>query len=205
MRWADTGCRWWRPLHAVLALFAGEPLTVVLDLHGATLHFGVTTRGHRFLSPAKIEVRSFADYRKGLEKAYVILDAAARRASIERQLDEIVAAEDLTVRPDPALLDEVTGLVEWPVVLAGAVDEAFMDVPAEALTASMRTHQKYFSLLNRDGTLAPRFALVANMEAPDGGKQIVAGNERVLRARRSEEHTPELQSLMRISYAVFCL
>src|SRR3546814_7567950 len=95
MRWADTGCRWWRPLHAVLALFAGEPLTVVLDLHGATLHFGVTTRGHRFLSPAKIEVRSFADYRKGLEKAYVILDAAARRASIERQLDEIVAAEDL--------------------------------------------------------------------------------------------------------------
>src|SRR3546814_8146833 len=147
---------------------------------------GVRTPVHWFLYPAEIGVLSFAGYRGGLEKAFVILAAAARRASIERQLAEIVAAEGLTVRPDPALLDEVTGLVEWPVVLAGAVNEAFMDVPAEALAASMRTHQKYFALLNRDGALAPRFALVANMEAPAGGKRIVAGNERVLRARLAD-------------------
>ena len=115
-----------------------------------------------------------------------MLDPAERRALIAADAQRLAAAEGLAVRDDPALLDEVTGLVEWPVVMLGSIDPKFMDVPAEVLITAMRAHQKYFSLLDADGRLAPRFVLVANTEAADGGKAIVAGNERVLRARLSD-------------------
>ena len=103
-----------------------------------------------------------------------MLDPAQRRAKIDADLTALASDVGLTVRNDPGLLDEVTGLVEWPVVLLGTIDSEFMDVPDEVLITSMRSHQKYFSLLNDDGSLAPRFGVVANMEADDGGKAIVA-------------------------------
>jgi glycyl-tRNA synthetase beta chain len=147
---------------------------------------GNTTVGHRFMAPAAFAVSGFADYRAKLEKAFVILDAAARRAKILADAQAAAAKLGVKLRDDPGLLDEVTGLVEWPVVLSGAIDERFMDVPAEVLVTSMRAHQKYFATLNADGSLSRHFIVVANMVANDGGALIVAGNERVLRARLSD-------------------
>ena len=186
MRWGATGFRWVRPLHSVLALFDGKAIDFAVDLQGGSVPAGARTSGHRFLAPDAFAVSSFADYRVKLRDAKVLIDPAERRAIIERDLAAQAAAEGLTVRTDPGLLDEVAGLVEFPVALIGDIDAAFMDAPAEALTSSMRTHQKYFSLLKPDGSLAPRFGFVANMAAADGGSAITAGNERVLRARLSD-------------------
>jgi glycyl-tRNA synthetase beta chain len=186
MRWAGNTSRWVRPLHSILAVFDGAALDGELDLGGETIAFGYRTSGHRFLSPDYIAANNFKDYAAGLKHAHVILDAAERRRMIAEQLDTLANAEDLDLKEDPGLLDEVTGLVEWPVALIGGIDEAFMDLPPEVLTTAMRSHQKYFTLLNEDGTMAPRFALVSNMETDDGGARIVAGNERVLRARLSD-------------------
>jgi glycyl-tRNA synthetase beta chain len=116
----------------------------------------------------------------------VVLDADARRKQIAEALQKVAKATNFTLKDDPGLLDEVTGLVEWPAVLMGTIDPAFMSLPPEVLTASMRAHQKYFSLLDGKGELAPKFLVVSNMIAKDGGKAIVAGNERVLRARLSD-------------------
>jgi glycyl-tRNA synthetase beta chain len=186
MRWAGNTSRWVRPLHSILAVFDGAALDGELDLGGETIAFGYRTSGHRFLSPDYIAANIFKDYAAGLKHAHVILDATERRRMIAEQLDTLANAEDLDLKEDPGLLDEVTGLVEWPVALIGGIDEAFMDLPPEVLTTAMRSHQKYFTLLNEDGTMAPRFALVSNMETDDGGARIVAGNERVLRARLSD-------------------
>ena len=186
MRWASNTSRWVRPLHSILAVFNGAALDGELDLGGETIAFGYRTWGHRFLSPDYISANSFKDYAAGLKHGHVILDAAERRRMIAEQLDKLANAEDLDLKEDPGLLDEVTGLVEWPVVLIGGIDEEFMDLPPEVLTTAMRSHQKYFTLLREDGSMAPRFALVSNMETADGGAQIVAGNERVLRARLSD-------------------
>ena len=186
MRWAGNGFRWVRPLQSILAVFDGARLDGRLDLGGAEIPFGCTTQGHRFMAPDTLTVTSYDDYATGLERAFVMLDQAKRRQVIEDGLAKLAKQARLSVRDDPALLDEVTGLVEWPVVLLGSIDKDFMDLPAEVLTTAMRSHQKYFSLLKKDGGLAPRFALVANMETKDGGKGIVAGNERVLRARLAD-------------------
>ena len=186
MRWADMGFRWVRPLHGVLAVFDGAPLDGALELQGGSLAMTNATVGHRFHAPKPIPVKSFKQYREKLEKGKVLVETGARRARIEEDLNRLAAAERLTVRDDPALLDEVSGLVEWPVVLLGEIDDAFMGLPHEVLTSSMRTHQKYFSLLDRDGALAPQFGMVANIETGDGGARIVAGNERVLRARLAD-------------------
>ena len=185
MRWGANRFAWVRPLQSVLAQFDGKTLSGGLDIGGSTIAFGDTTSGHRFLAPARFAVTSFADYQSKLLVAKVLLDPAKRRAKILADLEAKAKALGLTLRDDPGLLDEVTGLVEWPVVLTGAIDAKFMDVPQEALITSMRAHQKYFALLNADGSLARQFALVANMETDDAGATIVAGNERVLRARLS--------------------
>jgi glycyl-tRNA synthetase beta chain len=144
------------------------------------------THGHRFLSKASFNVRHFADYQHELRNFNVILDAAERKKIIAEGLATEAAKAGLAVKQDDALLDEVTGLVEWPVVLMGKIEPEFMELPPEVLTTSMRTHQKYFACLDSKGALAPRFLLVANMMAEDGGRAIVAGNERVLRARLSD-------------------
>jgi len=186
MRWAHYTQRWVRPLHSLIAIFNGNVLEGAFDLGGKTIAFGKTTSGHRFLSDGEITVRDFADYRTKLRAAKVILDQTERRAAIRDQAATLAAKQGLRVKPDEGLLDEVTGLVEWPVVLMGRIDRQFMDVPPEVLTTSMRTHQKYFAVESADGKLAPYFLVVANIDASDGGQQIVAGNERVLRARLSD-------------------
>jgi glycyl-tRNA synthetase beta chain len=188
MRWGSGGVRWVRPLHSILAVFDGQPLAGSFDLGGTQgrLAFGDTTRGHRFLAPEPFAVTGFADYRAKLEAAFVALDRAGRKARIAADAARLAEAAGLTLAEDEGLLDEVAGLVEWPVVLMGAIDTAFMDVPAEVLITSMRTHQKYFATLDAQGRMAPRFIVVANMVTGDGGLAVVAGNERVLRARLSD-------------------
>jgi len=182
MRYPASSLRWVRPLNSVICLFDGEVLPLPLD----RVPVGRTTRGHRFLSPREICVGSAADYFERLAQASVVLDQHSRKEMIRRGLEHAVAAEGLSLKPDPELLDEVTGLVEFPVVLAGAIDAEFMTLPPEVLATAMRTHQKYFSCLRSDGTPAPRFLFVANNVAADGGKTIIAGNERVLRARLAD-------------------
>jgi glycyl-tRNA synthetase beta chain len=182
MRFPAARFRWVRPLVSAICLFDGAVLPVDLD----AVPVGNTTRGHRFLSSGTLTVTSVADYRRKLREAYVILTREDRSQAVSLALYEKAAEAQLTLKDDPGLLDEVTGLVEWPVVLMGAIDPAFLDLPPEVLTTSMRTHQKYFACLDRQGKLAPRFLVVANMLAEDGGTAIVAGNERVLRARLSD-------------------
>jgi glycyl-tRNA synthetase beta chain len=184
MRWRPSDpVRWVRPLHSIIATFDGE----VVPFTFAGVESGNTTRGHRFLSSGTLAVRRFEDYEAALKKAHVILDAEERKAIIFEGVKSAAFVHGLDMIPDEGLLNEVAGLAEWPVVLVGAIPQEFMDVPAEILQTSMRTHQKYFSLRDpKTGKMANRFAVIANMIAEDGGKEIVAGNERVLRARLSD-------------------
>src|SRR5438874_4766930 len=182
MRFPAAHLRWVRPLVSVLCLLDGKVLPLALD----EVPVGRKTCGHRFLSQGEIAVENAADYLERLEAASVILDQDRRRDIIAADLDRLAQSEGLKVKPDPGLLDEVTGLVEFPVVLIGAIDDASMELPPEVLATAMRTHQKYFSCLKADGSLAPRFLFVANNLTPDDGKTIVAGNERVLRARLAD-------------------
>ncbi len=180
MRWGTGKLRWVRPLHNVLCAFDGAP--VGLDL-GDGITSNVTTQGHRFMAPDVIDIVDFADYERKLRDNYVVLDGAERRAQIVARATELAARSALALVDDPALLDELAGLVEWPEPLIGSMDTAFMELPPEVLTTAMRSHQKFIALRDSTGKLAPRFVLVANLAAPDGGEAIVAGNERVLRAR----------------------
>ncbi|HXP74419.1 MAG TPA: glycine--tRNA ligase subunit beta [Stellaceae bacterium] len=182
MRFPAAPFRWVRPINSVLSLFDGK----VLPLDLGTIPVGHTTIGHRLLAPQRIPIKNFEDYEAKLHRASVVLDPDARRKQIAEALQKAARAGQITLKDDPALLNEVTGLVEYPTVLAGTIDPAFMTLPPEVLTASMRAHQKYFALLDNKGELAPRFLVVSNMIAKDGGKMIVAGNERVLRARLSD-------------------
>jgi glycyl-tRNA synthetase beta chain len=187
MRYPASSLRWVRPLNSVVCLFDGE----VINLPLGEVPVGRVTRGHRFLSPAEITVENAADYRAKLARAHVVLDRAERRVTIDEELTAEARANGLTVKADEGLLEEVTGLVEYPVVLMGSIDADFVrplpdGLPPEVLATAMRTHQKYFTCLNPDGTPAPRFLFVANNVTPDGGKTIAAGNERVLRARLSD-------------------
>ncbi|MGO8867290.1 MAG: glycine--tRNA ligase subunit beta [Alphaproteobacteria bacterium] len=185
-RWGSTSFRYVRPLHGVLAIFAGKVLRGALDLGGDSLAFGNRTCGHRFLAPKPFAIESFADYKQKLANAFVILDREVRKRLISARAVALAADEGLALREDATLLDEVAGLVEWPVPLIGSIDGNFMALPREVLVTTMRTNQRYFSLETQDGRLAPRFIVVANMAASDGGAAIVAGNERVLRARLSD-------------------
>jgi glycyl-tRNA synthetase beta chain len=187
MRFPTMELRWVRPLNSAICLFDGSVVPLALG----RVPVGRTTRGHRFLAPGEIEVADAADYRAKLEKAHVVLDQDRRRQIIADGLAAHAAAEGLSVKPDEGLLDEVTGLVEFPVVLAGSIDADFVrplpeGLPPEVLATAMRTHQKYFSCIKSDDTPAARFLFVANNVAPDDGKAIAAGNERVLRARLSD-------------------
>ncbi len=182
MRWATYPGRWVRPVHSMICLFGGAAIAPVLGEVTASDQ----TVGHRFLAPDAFTVTDFADYKAKLLAARVMLDPAERRAKIEADAKALCEKQGLSLKDDPGLLDEVTGLVEWPVVLMGTIEEQFMDLPAEVLTTSMRAHQKYFACLNADGTLASKFIVVANTETKDAGKQVIAGNERVLRARLSD-------------------
>jgi glycyl-tRNA synthetase beta chain len=186
MRWGGTSAfTWVRPLRRIVCLLDGEVVPFDLregDDDGHELRSGNLSEGHRFLSPGAFAVTSAAQWQDELRSRHVIADAAERRAAIAGMLDAAKSGEGAVV-DDPALLDEVTGLVEWPVVLVGRIDPGFMDLPAEVMQVSMRVNQRYFALRLPDGRPAPHFAFVANVAASDGGATIISGNERVLRAR----------------------
>lgn len=182
MKWGSYDARWVRPLHNILCLFDGA----VLSLRWEHITANNQTFGHRFMAPDALEIKDFADYQIKLKTAFVVLDAAERRAIIEQDAIRLATEEALTLIDDPALVSEVAGLVEWPESLIGSIDAQFMDVPQEALISAMRSHQKYFSVQDETGKMAPRFIVVANLRAEDGGAQIVAGNERVLSARLAD-------------------
>ncbi|MEQ9557119.1 MAG: glycine--tRNA ligase subunit beta [Rhodospirillales bacterium] len=182
MRWGTGKARWVRPLHSILAVYDQEGL----EMEFAGIQAGVTTRGHAFMAPAGISVSDFADYEKAMKAAKVVIDPDARKQTIATDAAKMCKGAGVTLKDDPALLDEVAGLVEWPVVLMGGIDAEFMDVPPEVLITSMRKHQKYFATEDAKGKLAAKFVVVANRETADGGRQVVAGNERVLRARLAD-------------------
>lgn len=185
MRWGSTRLRWVRPLHGVLCLFDGAAVPGVLSLGEDVdpLRFSDTTVGHRWLARGPLAVSSVDDYLAGLEAAHVVCDSGERARRIVAGGRALAAEAGLRFDPEPALLEEVAGLVEWPVPVLGTVDDAFMAVPPEVLTTAMTSHQKYFPLFTGEGALANRFVAVANIAAPDGGAAIRRGNERVLRAR----------------------
>lgn len=183
MRWGDGDLTWVRPLHSILCAFDGQ--LVPFEIEG--IASGLITRGHRFHAPQAIEARSFAQYRDGLEAARVLIDREARKAKIMGEARDVMAARGLEWVQDDGLLDEVAGLCEWPVPLIGEMDPAFLELPAEVIRLTMRTHQRYFALFDpKRGGLSPHFLAVANIEAKDGGAAIAAGNARVLSARLSD-------------------
>jgi glycyl-tRNA synthetase beta chain len=193
MRWGAASAKssaltWVRPLHSIVATFGidtEEPEVVPFELNGITS--GQTTRGHRFMAPAEISVRRFDDYEAKLHAAKVVLDPERRREIILADARTLCAAQNFELVEDPALLDEVAGLVEWPVVLMGSFDEEFLSIPGEVIRATIRNNQKCFVVSDpRTGKLVNRFVITANIEASDGGATIVAGNERVIRARLSD-------------------
>ena len=183
MRWGSgADFTWVRPLRRIVCLLDGEVIPITLGPVTA----GNETEGHRVHGPGPVAVSSAAVWEEKLREHHVIVDQAERRKKIAEGMAEKAAALGLTVAPDEALLDEVTGLVEWPVPLIGRIDDAFMDLPHEVRELSMKINQKYFALRDTAGKPAPYFAFVANLEATDGGAAIIAGNERVLRARLSD-------------------
>ncbi len=193
MRWGERSAKpgalqWVRPLHSIIATFGMEtedPDVVAFDVAG--IEAGQVTRGHRFMAPAEFSVRRFEDYEAKLFDAKVVLDSQRRKDIILADAKELAFAQGYELVEDQVLLDEVSGLVEWPVVLMGSFDEDFLSIPGEVIRATIRNNQKCFVVNDpKTGKLANRFILVANIEASDGGKAIVAGNERVIRARLSD-------------------
>ena len=204
MRWGSGDATWVRPLHSILCLFDGK----IVPVEFAGIKAGNITYGHRFLAPAPIVIDTPTGYEAALEKAFVIADREKRKVEILKQANALCATGDWRLKTDDYLLEEVTGLVEWPTVLMGTIDANYMDLPPEVLISEMRAHQKYFALedekmrgcedVKADASsshrhisttshpLSNRFLLVSNMTASDGGKAIIGGNERVLRARLAD-------------------
>jgi glycyl-tRNA synthetase beta chain len=190
MRWGGTSAfTWVRPLRRILCLLNGRVVPFKLatpedDAHG--LVAADVTEGHRFMAPGTVAVDGVASWQAALRERKVVPEAAERIKLVRDGVAGLAAAHGLTVVEDQGLVEEVGGLVEWPVPLLGRIDDGFMDLPQEVMQVSMRVNQRYFALRTADGKAAPFFAFAANMEAPDGGAAIVAGNERVLRARFSD-------------------
>ncbi|QDZ09452.1 glycine--tRNA ligase subunit beta [Devosia ginsengisoli] len=187
MRWGSGSFNWVRPLRAITATFGAEnEEPVVIPFASNALEAGQTTYGHRFLAPEAIRVRRFDDYVEALERAKVVLDIDRRKDIIRADAEQLAFAQGLTVIADEGLLEEVAGLVEWPVVMMGSFDPAFLELPEEVIIATIRANQKCFCLRDANGKLAPNFIITANTIATDGGAVITAGNERVIRARLSD-------------------
>ena len=193
MRWGARSAKsgslsWVRPLHSIIATFGPEteePDVVKFSVDG--IEAGQTTLGHRFMAPSTISVRRFEDYEAKLKAAKVVLDPQARKDIILDDAKELAFAQGFDLVEDQALADEVAGLVEWPVALMGSFDKEFLSIPDEVIRATIRNNQKCFVVSDpKTGKLTNKFILTANIEATDGGKTIVAGNERVIRARLSD-------------------
>ena len=208
MRWDASGTRWVRPIRSILCLLDDA----VIPFRFGAVDSGRTTLGHRFLSSGPLTVDDVGSYAATLESAKVMLDPDERAQRIKGKAEALAKSADLTLVQDDWLVTENAGLVEWPVVLMGTIDERFMDLPQEVLRSAMRTHQRYFGLLGIDDIIkrASRFVMVANTETADRAAAVIAGNERVLRARladarffweqdrrqRLEEHLPALEEVI---------
>ncbi|RAK68510.1 glycine--tRNA ligase subunit beta [Phenylobacterium kunshanense] len=176
--------RWVRPLRRIVCVFDGE--IVPFQIEG--IPSGDVTQGHRFMGSAQpFRVKDFDDYAEKLQKHHVVLDPEERKAKILEEARTLCFARNLELVDDAGLLDEVAGLVEWPVPVLGDMDPAFLDLPPEVIRTSMRVHQRYFAVRNpATGKLAPHFVTIANIAAKDGGRTIATGNAKVLSARLSD-------------------
>ena len=186
MRWGAGSLRWVRPLQSILCILTTEAGAEVVPLTLDGITAGNTTEGHRFMGKGRFSVTSFDDYAAKLKQNRVILDPAARADAIWAEATNQAFANGLEVVEDVGLLAEVAGLVEWPVVLMGAIDDAFLGLPPEVLQTSMKEHQKFFSVRNPGTGRIERFITVANIETRDHGATILAGNQKVLSARLSD-------------------
>ncbi len=183
MRWGSSSLRWVRPLQSILCTFDGEAVAFEID----GLRAGSLTFGHRFMAPQPIAARRFKDYSASLAQARVMVDAAERAQTILTEARTLAFAQGLDLVADEALLIETAGLVEWPVVLMGSFAPSFLSLPPEIITTTLKAHQKCFALRDaKTAALAPRYVLVANLIAADGGEQIIAGNNRVIAARLTD-------------------
>ena len=186
-RWGAGRARWVRPLHAINLIFDGKAVAGEFDLDGGVIAYGATSQGHRFLAPDAIALKDAKTYESNLQKHFVIADRNKRRATIAAQMETLARKAGYKILPDDGLLDEVTGLVEYPHAIMGAIDKRFMALPREILIQSMRHHQKYFALVDSRGKLAPAFITISNMAADAVRDKVIrTGNERVLRARLSD-------------------
>ncbi len=183
MRWGKNSFRWVRPLHRILCVFNEKP--IIFKIEGLKIQSNNLTEGHRVLGRGPFKIRNFKEYQQTLEKkGFVLISQEKRKQIIVQTAKEKCNQAGIDIKPDEKLLSEITGLVEWPIVIIGKFSEKFLSLPHEILIASMRYHQKYFaSFVKNTQTLAPSFIFVANLLAEDGGKEILAGNERVLKAR----------------------
>lgn len=186
MRWGAGTLRWVRPLHSILCILSDETGAEVVDLDIDGIKSGDTTRGHRFMAPDAFSVTSFDDYAAKLKRAKVVLDASERADHIWADATNQAFAQGMEVVEDRGLLAEVAGLVEWPVVLMGKIEEQFLDLPPEVLKTSMKEHQKFFSVKNPKSGRIEQYVTVANIETSDQGATILAGNGRVLSARLAD-------------------
>ncbi|WP_111429758.1 glycine--tRNA ligase subunit beta [Rhodobacteraceae bacterium DSL-40] len=186
MRWGNGSLRWVRPLHSILCLLSSEAGAEAVPLKIDGIAAGKVTRGHRFMAPEPFAVQDFEDYRAKLDRAFVLLDPADRAEKILHDATQLAFAQGLELVEDKGLLAEVAGLVEWPVVLMGRIEERFLDLPPEVLRTSMKEHQKFLSVRDpKDGRIVA-YVVVANRDTHDNGATILAGNARVLAARLSD-------------------
>ncbi|QBX34730.1 glycine--tRNA ligase subunit beta [Paracoccus liaowanqingii] len=186
MRWGAGSLRWVRPLHSILCILSDEAGAEIVPLTVDGIAAANTTRGHRFMAPDAFPVTGFEDYATKLRRARVMLDAEERASEIRAQAENLAFARGWQIVPDEALLAEVAGLVEWPVPLMGVIEDRFLALPPEVLQTSMKEHQKFFSARNPRTGRIEGFVTVANIETPDDGATILAGNQRVLAARLSD-------------------
>lgn len=193
MRWGENAFKWARPLRGVMAIFDGKTVDGAFDLgtvidgdDSIKLSYTNTTVGHRFLAPDTLTVTNFDDYQTQLNSAYVMIAREDRKKIIFEEASLVAKSKNLVIEPDDYLLEEIVGLVEWPVILCGAFDKEFLDVPQECLIKTMKSDQKYIPLFDKNGTLSNNFIITANIVTLDKGAKIIAGNEKVLRARLSD-------------------
>ena len=186
MRWGSGSLRWVRPLHSILCILTDEAGAQVVPMDVDGISSGDTTAGHRFMAPSRFSVTSFDDYAVKLKRAFVVLSSEERAQHIWNDAQNMAFAAGLELVEDKGLLAEVAGLVEWPVVLMGQIDDEFLDLPPEVLQTSMKEHQKFFSVRNPKTGRIERFVTVANRETADNGATILAGNQKVLSARLAD-------------------
>lgn len=186
MRWGSGDLTWIRPLRSILCILSDEEGASVVPFSVDHLDSGAETQGHRFMAPASFAPKDFDDYAARLLKAKVVLDPEERRARIMADATNMAFASGLELVEDQGLLAEVAGLVEWPVVLMGVIEDQFLTLPPEVLQTSMKEHQKFFSVRNPKTGRIERFITVANIETADQGETILSGNQRVLAARLSD-------------------